>query len=47
MAVCADQDPEVQNDEAVNVAIAGPAQGPLLVEAAEECIPCEAVVGLR
>jgi hypothetical protein len=47
VAAGADRDPKVQEDETVDVAVSGPAQGPPLVEAAEECIPCEAVVGLR
>jgi hypothetical protein len=45
VVVWANQDPEVQKGEAVDVAVAGSAQGSPLVEAAEECIPCKAAIG--
>lgn len=47
MAAEANQDLEVKEDEAISVAAVGPAQGPSLVEAVQECIPCKAGVGLR
>jgi hypothetical protein len=40
VAFGANRDLQVKEDKAVDVAIAGPAQAPLLLEAMEECVPC-------
>jgi hypothetical protein len=46
VAVGANRDPQVKEDKAVDVSVACPAQGPPSVEAVEECVPGEVVVGL-
>jgi hypothetical protein len=41
------RDPQVKEDKAVDVSVAGPTQAPLSIEALEECIPGKVAVGLR
>jgi hypothetical protein len=47
VAVRANQDPQVKEDKAVDVDVTGPAQAPPSIEAMEERVPCEDVVGLQ